>query len=93
MPGTHLATLYGIPTKVLMQAVRRNIERFPGDFMIQITEEEVEALKGIFPLESSATCSPEGSCSRSQIVTLDGGILTASWGSAGAPRAACSAGA
>ena len=35
-----LAMLYGVPTKVLNQAVRRNINRFPKDFMFTITEDE-----------------------------------------------------
>ena len=35
-----LATLYGVETKVLNQAVKRNINRFPDDFMFQLTPEE-----------------------------------------------------
>jgi hypothetical protein len=35
---TDLAELYGVATKVLLQAVRRNQERFPEDFMIQLTD-------------------------------------------------------
>src|SRR5258706_9625101 len=35
MLDADLAALYGVPTKVLVQAVRRNIERFPQDFMVQ----------------------------------------------------------
>ena len=35
-----LATLYGVPTKALNQAVKRNAERFPSDFMFQLTREE-----------------------------------------------------
>ncbi len=35
-----LAALYGVPTKVLNQAVRRNQNRFPEDFMFQLTEDE-----------------------------------------------------
>ncbi len=35
-----LAFLYGVETKVLNQAVKRNIERFPEDFMFQLTKEE-----------------------------------------------------
>ena len=35
-----LADLYGIGTKVLKQAVKRNIKRFPDDFMFELTEEE-----------------------------------------------------
>ncbi len=37
-----LARLYGIQTKVLVQAVKRNRDRFPGDFMFQLTKEELE---------------------------------------------------
>jgi ORF6N domain len=40
---TDLATLYGVPVKVLNQAVRRNFERFPDDFMFQLTWAEVAA--------------------------------------------------
>jgi hypothetical protein len=35
-----LAPLYGVPVKVLNQAVKRNIQRFPADFMFQLTPEE-----------------------------------------------------
>lgn len=35
-----LAELYGVATKVLKQAVRRNIERFPEDFMFEMSDEE-----------------------------------------------------
>lgn len=40
-----LAQLYGIETKVLNQAVKRNLERFPDDFMFQMTSEETENWK------------------------------------------------
>jgi DNA-binding transcriptional MerR regulator len=40
-----LAALYGVGTKVLNQAVRRNINRFPEDFMFQLTAEEFENLR------------------------------------------------
>lgn len=40
MIDTDLATLYAIPTKVLKQAVKRNIDRFPEDFMFELTEDE-----------------------------------------------------
>ena len=35
-----LADLYGVPTKALKQAVRRNIDRFPSDFMFELTHQE-----------------------------------------------------
>ena len=37
-----LAELYGVETRTLNQAVRRNIDRFPEDFMFQLTSEEME---------------------------------------------------
>ena len=40
MVDADLAKLYGVPTKVLNQAVKRNKERFPIDFMFQLTKEE-----------------------------------------------------
>ena len=40
-----LALLYGVETKVLKQAVRRNLERFPQDFMFELTDEEFDNLR------------------------------------------------
>ena len=40
MLDTDLAALYGVETKVLVQAVKRNLERFPADFMFQLSTEE-----------------------------------------------------
>jgi len=40
-----LAELYGVKTKVLLQSVKRNTKRFPGDFMYQLTEQEVVNLR------------------------------------------------
>ena len=46
-----LAELYGVPTKSLNLAVRRNASRFPEDFMFQITKKEFEGLR--FQIETS----------------------------------------
>ena len=43
-----LAELYGVETKVLKQAVKRNIERFPSDFMFVVTKEEEIFLRSQF---------------------------------------------
>ncbi|KAA2245421.1 ORF6N domain-containing protein [Chitinophaga agrisoli] len=40
-----LAELYEVPTKILNQAVKRNEDRFPVDFMFQLTKEEYESLR------------------------------------------------
>lgn len=45
MMDSELAEMYGVVTKVLNQAVKRNIDRFPNDFMFQLTTEEWENLK------------------------------------------------
>ncbi|MBI5729706.1 MAG: ORF6N domain-containing protein [Ignavibacteriales bacterium] len=42
MIASDLAKLYGVSTKVLNQAVKRNIERFPIDFMFELTQDEKE---------------------------------------------------
>ena len=45
MLDEHLAALYGVETKVLLQAVKRNLERFPDDFMFQLDAEEWKTLR------------------------------------------------
>jgi len=47
-----LAVLYGVETKVLNQAVRRNIKRFPEDFMFRLAKEEFEILRSQFVTSS-----------------------------------------
>lgn len=60
-----LARLYGVETRVLNQAVQRNIERFPADFMFQLSKEEFENWKSQFAI------SNKDEFSRSQIATLN----------------------
>lgn len=43
-----LAKMYGVETRVLKQAVRRNIDRFPGDFMFELTKKELDSLRSQF---------------------------------------------
>jgi hypothetical protein len=43
-----LAELYGVETKVLKQAVRRNINRFPSDFLFEMTQNELEDWRSQF---------------------------------------------
>lgn len=74
-----LARLYGVETRVLNQAVQRNIERFPKDFMFQLSKEEAESSRSQFvmlnadgdELKSQFATSNEGS-SKSQSVMLNG---------------------
>ena len=48
MLDSNLAMLYGVKTKVLIQAVKRNLQRFPEDFMFQLTKEAFESLRSQF---------------------------------------------
>ena len=48
MLDTDLAKLYRVPTKAINQAVKRNTNRFPVDFMFQLTSEETTALRSQF---------------------------------------------
>jgi hypothetical protein len=52
MTDRDLAELYGVETKVLKQQVKRNIERFPGDFMFELTKEEFDNLRSQFVTSS-----------------------------------------
>ena len=52
MLSTHMAQLYGVEPRSLVQAVKRNIQRFPEDFMFQLTSEEFDALKSQFVISS-----------------------------------------
>ena len=45
MLDADLAELYGVETRVLVQAVKRNLERFPEDFMFQLSQEEFTILR------------------------------------------------
>lgn len=48
-----LAEMYGVETRALNQAVKRNIDRFPEDFMFQITDEELENWKSQIVISNS----------------------------------------
>ncbi|MDP2816490.1 MAG: ORF6N domain-containing protein [Rectinemataceae bacterium] len=52
MLDAHLAELYEVETKALTRAVKRNIERFPGDFMFQLSKDEAENLISQFGASS-----------------------------------------
>ena len=52
MLSTDLAALYGVEPRALVQAVKRNLDRFPEDFMFQLTREELGNLKSQFVISS-----------------------------------------
>ncbi len=49
-----LAELYGVETRVLKQAVRRNIDRFPDDFMFELTKEELKNWRSQFVMSNES---------------------------------------
>ena len=66
MLDSDLAMLYGVETRALNQAVKRNISRFPEDFMFQLTMEEANASRSQF-----VTLNINPTSSKSQNVTLN----------------------
>jgi len=67
MLDSDLAMLYGVETKALNQAVKRNVNRFPDDFRFRLTQEEAVALRSQF-----VTSNEEQISLRSQIATSNG---------------------
>ncbi|MFT6070102.1 MAG: hypothetical protein ACJAT2_002582 [Bacteriovoracaceae bacterium] len=55
MLDSDLAKLYGVETKVLNQAVRRNLKRFPSDFMFSCNSDELESLRSQIVTSNLAT--------------------------------------
>jgi hypothetical protein len=67
-----LAMLYGVETGALNRAVKRNLDRFPDDFMFQLSNEDWEGLKcqiGISSASGAASNNRKNEPLRSQIVT------------------------
>ncbi len=60
MLASDLALLYGVQTKALVQAVKRNLERFPSDFAFQLTEQEVRVLRSQIVTLDEAGDPPQG---------------------------------
>jgi hypothetical protein len=50
--STHLAELYHVEPRALVQAVKRNMKRFPSDFMFMLSSQECENLKSQFVISS-----------------------------------------
>lgn len=72
-----LANLYGVSTKALNQAMKRNAERFPPDFSFQLSKEQWGFLKSQF-----VTLENEGDKSSKNQQNLRSQIVTSSWGGA-----------
>lgn len=67
-----LAVLYGVETRSLIQAVKRNKDRFPEDFMFRLTEDEVPFLRSqSATLETTSVPATDRGILRSQFVILE----------------------
>lgn len=71
-----LAELYGVATKVLNQAVKRNIRRFPADFMFQLSNEELEHWRS--QIVTSNTAAKMGIRRRPYVFTEQGVAMLSS---------------
>ncbi len=60
MLDSDLAELYKVPTKRLNEAVRRNRDRFPEDFMLQLTAKEAESLRSQIATSNASTTGNSG---------------------------------
>lgn len=58
--ASDLAELYGVETRALVQAVKRNLDRFPGDFAFQLTEQELTVLRSQIVILDEATSRRQG---------------------------------
>lgn len=76
MADRDLAELYGVETKVFNQAVKRNINRFPSDFMFQLNKEEMFYWKSQIVISCTGKKEPDN---------LKSQIVTSSWGGARKP--------
>ena len=70
-----LARLYQVETKVLNQSVKRNIKRFPPDFMFQLTAEEVQMNRSQFVTASNRNTSAPPFAFTEQGVAMLSGVL------------------
>ena len=60
MLDADLAVLYGVETRALIQAVKRNLERFPQHFMFQLAEDESRALRSQSVILDDSAAKPPG---------------------------------
>lgn len=82
LQDSDLAALYGVPTKALNQAVKRNLDRFPDDFMFQLTAEEwaasrsqiVTASTGKLPMRSQTVTASRRNVGATPYVFTEQGV-------------------
>ena len=75
-----LAAMYGVETKRLNEQVKRNIERFPEDFMFQLTKGEFEILKSQISNDLKSHFATSNHSDSQEIAILKSQNATSSWG-------------
>jgi len=82
MTDKDLAELYGVETKSLNRAVKRNLERFPADFMFQLNKQEADIWQSQIEMSNTNNLRYQigTSSSKSQSAILKSQIVTSSWG-------------
>ncbi len=76
MLDADLAELYGVEPRVLIQAVKRNIDRFPQDFMFQLTKREFSDLRSQIAMSSWGRRAPSDSAHKRRDKALDPPLST-----------------
>ena len=69
-----LAELYGVPTKALNQAVKRNADRFPEGFVFQLTQDEFDGLRSQFVTSNETSHSPKCVLKSQIVASKRGGV-------------------
>lgn len=77
MLDSDLAEVYQVPTKVLNQAVRRNVHRFPQDFMFQLSDAEFEQVRN-WSQSVTSSSKHRGAKYRPYVFTEHGAVMLAS---------------
>ena len=81
MLDSDLAMLYGVETKRLNEQVKRNLNRFPEDFMFQLTKEEASRSRSQFvTLNNDDALRSQIATSNDEEIILKSQIATSSWG-------------
>lgn len=72
-----LAALYGVETKRFNEAVKRNLAKFPADFMFQLTAEEFDALRSQFATSNEQSSGRGGRRYAPRVFTEHGALMAA----------------
>jgi hypothetical protein len=78
MVDSDLAELYQVETRVLVQAIKRNLNRFPSDFMFQLSREEAAAMRSQIVIASQRDAAKRNVRHRPYVFTEHGALMLSS---------------